>query len=329
MQRILLVKTTSLGDVIHCLPAASDIAALYPQASIEWVVEETYVDIVRLHAAVKRVLPVAVRRWRKSLFSRQTRAEISAFRRSLASEGYDRVIDVQGLAKSALIARMALGECHGLDRTSAREWIAALMYHKRHAVSWELDAVARNRTLVGDALGYTLRGAPDYGIAAAPANFDWLPAAPYCVCLSGTTDAAKLWPEDRWGELGQHVRAAGMACVLPAGTAAEQKRAERIAQAIGSGAVAAPDLDLGQLAGVLSGAALAIGVDTGLTHLAAALGRPTVGIFCGTSPAATGVIASRACNVGDVARTPTSRAVWDAAVALIGAGVAVSNALAL
>ena len=329
MQRILLVKTTSLGDVIHCLPAVTDIAVLYPQASIDWVVEETYMDIVRLHAGVSRVLPVAVRRWRKSLFSRQTWEEIAAFRRSLAPAGYDRVIDVQGLAKSALIARMAVGERHGLDRASAREWIAALTYHQRHAVSWDLDAVARNRTLVGNALGYAVRGAPDYGIAAAPLAFDWLPAAPYCVCLSGTTDAAKLWPEDRWVELGQHIRDSGLACVLPAGTGAEQKRAQRIALTIGSSAVVAPELGLGQLAGLLAGAALAIGVDTGLTHLAAALGRPTVGIFCGTSPAATGVIASGACNVGDVAKTPTPQAVWDAALALTGSMAASAPVVAL
>ena len=162
------------------------------------------------------------------------------------------------------------------------------------------------------------RGAPDYGICAAPASFEWLPAEPYCVCLTGTTDAAKLWPEEGWGVLGRYLRAAGMACVLPAGTAAEQMRAERIAVAIGGAALVAPELDLGAMAAVLAGAALAIGVDTGLTHLAAALGRPTIGIYCGTSPGATGVIGACVRNVGDVAKTPAPAAVWEAALALTG-----------
>ncbi|MBL8386132.1 MAG: lipopolysaccharide heptosyltransferase I [Burkholderiales bacterium] len=319
MQRILLVKTTSLGDVIHCLPAASDIARLYPEAAIDWVVEETYVDVVRLHPAIARVLPVAVRRWRRSLRARQTRDEFAAFRQQLAQAQYDRVIDVQGLAKSAFLARLATGERHGLDRASAREWIAALTYHRRHHVPWTLGAVARNRQLVGDALGYAPQGAPDFGIAAAPARFDWLPASRYCVCLTGTTDVAKLWPEERWGELGRDLAAAGWRCVFPAGTDGERARAGRIAAAVdasGAAAVVAPAASLGELAGVLAGADLAIGVDTGLTHLAAALGRPTVGIYCGTSPRATGVIGTRVCNVGDVAKTPTSAAVRDAAASL-------------
>jgi heptosyltransferase-1 len=328
MQRILLVKTTSLGDVIHCLPAVTDLIALYPQAEVEWVVEETYVDVVRLHPAVRRVIPVAVRRWRKRLFQPATRAEIAAFRGALRPEGYDCVIDAQGLAKSALLACAARGQRHGLDRASAREWVAAFAYHRAHAVPWTLDAVARNRQLVGDALGYVPQGAPDFGISAAPAAFPWLPPAPYYVCLTGTTDAAKLWPEERWGVLGRCLAEAGWRCVLPAGTEVENKRAERIAAAIGAcpdgtpAAVVAPASTLAELAGVIAGAGLAIGVDTGLTHLAAALGRPTVGIYCGTSPGATGVTGRRACNVGDVARTPAPDAVCAAVARVTGAGLA-------
>lgn len=321
MQRILLVKTTSLGDVIHCLPAATDIAALFPRAHIDWVVEETYVDVVRMHPAIARVLPVAMRRWRRHLALRATRAELAAFRAALAVQEYDCVIDAQGLAKSALLARMARGVRHGFDRASAREWIAALAYQHAHAVPWTLDAVARNRTLVGDALGYVPRGAPDYGISAVPADAPWLPSTPFCVCLTGTTDSAKLWPEERWGALGRRLADAGMACVLSSGTETEFKRAERIAAAIGASAVVAPALSLGELARLLAGADLAVGVDTGLTHLAGALGRPTVGIYCSTSPRATGVIAACARSVGEVARTPTADAVAEAALALAGEAV--------
>jgi heptosyltransferase-1 len=329
MRRILLVKTSSLGDVVHCLPAATDIAIHYPGCRIDWVVEETYADIVALHPAVSRVLPVAVRRWRKSLLKRGTASQIASFRAQFDADGYDRIIDVQGLAKSALIARMARGERHGLDRASAREWVAALTYHRVHAVPWTLDAVARNRNLVGSALGYAARGAPDYGIRATRAAFAWLPDGAYGVLLTGTTDAAKLWPEDRWSALGRRLRDAGLACVLPAGTETERRRAERIAVEIGAAgaaAVVAPPLSLKELAQVLAGAALAVGVDTGLTHLAAALGRPTTGVYCGTSPAATGVVGARAGNVGDVARTPGADAVWNLARTLLDAALAEATA---
>ena len=326
MQRILLVKTTSLGDVIHCLPAASDIAVHFPRASLDWVVEETYVDVVRLHPAVGRVLPVALRRWRKHLLGRDTRDELIAFRRMLGSEPYDRVIDVQGLIKSALLARMARGEHHGLDRASAREALAALTYQRRHAVPWTLDAVARNRILVGAALGYVPRSLPDYGIHVDPGGFDWLAPGRYCVCLTGTTDAAKLWPEERWRELGVMINAAGMRCVLSHGTEAEMQRARRLQSVIGD-ALVTPSLGLSEMARLLAGATLAVGVDTGLTHLAGALGRPTIGIYCGTSPRATGVIAASARNVGDIAKTPGATAVWQTACDLLAAAREARTAL--
>jgi len=319
MQRILLVKTTSLGDVIHCLPAVSDIAALYPGARLDWVVEEPYAGIVALHPGVARALPVAVRRWRKSLATRGTWDEISAFKRQLDHEGYDRVIDAQGLIKSALLARLAKGERHGLDASSAREGIATRTYRHRHHVPWTLDAVARNRRLLGESLGYQVRGEPRYGIAVAPARFDWLPARPYCMLLTGTADGAKLWPQERWLELAGLAAQAGYFCLLPHGSPAEEARAARIAQALGDNAALVPRMALTELAGVLSGAALVVGLDTGLTHLAAALDKPTVGIYCGSRPAETGVIARRAVSVGDVAATPTAGAVWEAAMGLLAA----------
>lgn len=318
MQRILLVKTTSLGDVIHCLPAVSDVAAHFPKAQIDWVVEEPYAGIVTLHPAVARAVPVAMRRWRKSLVSRGTWQEMSAFKRELAIEGYDRVIDAQGLIKSALLARLAKGERHGLDASSAREGIATRTYMHRHHVPWTLDAVARNRRLLAQAIGYTTpRGEPDYGIHVATAGFDWLPTAPYCVLLTGTSDATKLWPEESWLECAQLAAQAGYACVLPHGSATEEARAARIAAPVGG--VLMPRLALPQLAQVLAGAALVLGLDSGLTHLAAALDRPTVGIFCGSRPQDTGVIAKYAANVGDVGRIPAAPAVWDAARTLLAA----------
>ena len=320
MQRILLVKTTSLGDVIHCLPAVSDIAAHFPGARVDWVVEEPYAGIVALHPAVTHALPVAVRRWRKSLLARATWDEIGAFKRRLAPEGYDRVIDAQGLIKSALLALMARGERHGLDAASAREGIATRTYQFRHHVPWTLDAVARNRRLLGLALGYEApRGEPRYGIHVARADFDWLPRGRYCMLLTGTADGAKLWPEERWPELARLAVAAGYTCLLPHGSSTEEARAARIAAPLGEAGMLVPRMALTELARVLAGADLVVGLDTGLTHLAAALDRPTVGVYCGSRPAETGVIARRAVSVGDVAATPSAAAVWEAALGLVAA----------
>lgn len=312
MQRILLVKTTSLGDVIHCLPAVTDLAAHYPGVRLDWVVEEPYAGIVGLHPAVTNVLPVAMRRWRRSLASRGTWDEIGRFRRLLAHEGYDRVIDAQGLVKSALLARLAKGERHGLDKSSAREGIVTRSYRHRHHVPWTLDAVARNRRLLGLSLGYTPRGEPRYGIAMPPVRAAWMPPGPYRMLLTGTADGAKLWPEERWLELARLAKDEGHTCLLPHGSAAEEARAARVAAVLGDRGVLVPRQGLKDLAGVLAGAELVIGLDTGLTHLAAALDRPTVGIYCGSRPAETGVIAARARNVGDLAATPDAATVWQA-----------------
>jgi len=318
MQQILLVKTTSLGDVIHCLPAVSDLAVHFPGARLDWVVEEPYARIVTLHPAVSRAVPVAVRRWRKSLMARGTWHEISAFKRQLAVDGYDCVIDAQGLVKSALLARLARGPRHGLDASSAREALATRTYEFRHHVPWTLDAVTRNRRLLGAALGYTPRGEPHYGIQVAPADLPWLPHAggapqPYGVLLTGTSDAAKLWPEQQWLACARQAAAAGLACVLPHGSDAELARVRRIAAELGDAAVIAPAQSIADLARVLAGAALVIGLDTGLTHLGAALERPTVGIYGGTRPADTGVVARRARSIGDLGAAPDAAQVWTAA----------------
>ncbi|HEY4371151.1 MAG TPA: lipopolysaccharide heptosyltransferase I [Burkholderiales bacterium] len=318
MQRILLVKTTSLGDVIHCLPAVTDIAAHFPGVRLDWVVEEPYAGIVALHPAVSNVVPVAMRRWRRSLASRGTWAEIGGFKRLLAREGYDRVIDAQGLMKSALLARLAKGERHGLDKSSAREGLATRTYRFRHHVPWTLDAVARNRRLLGLSLGYTPRGEPRYGIEVAPKRAVWMPSGPYCMLLTGTADGAKLWPQERWLVLARLASDAGYHCLLPHGSSTEEARAARIAETLAGRAVLVPRQSLTELSGVLAGSALVIGLDTGLTHLAAALGRPTVGIYCGSRPAETGVIAAQARNVGDLAATPEAGAVWSAAQELLG-----------
>jgi len=300
MPRILFVKTSSLGDVVHQCPAASDAARGIPQARIDWVVEDAFAGVVRMHANVARVIPVAVRRWRSALWRPAVWREIAAFRRSLQGERYDAIVDTQGLLKSALISSLASGTRHGMDRASAREPLAARFYDRTHFVPRGLHAVERNRRLTAAALGIALPSAIDYGLRAAAAPAQKLPAA-YSVLLTMTSRADKLWPEARWIELG---RALALPVVLPWGGAEEHSRAERIARGVGQ-AVVPGMMMLEELAQVLAGARNVVGLDSGLTHLAAALGVPAVAIFCGSDPALTGLYGTpRAANVGARGRPP-------------------------
>lgn len=304
MQRILLVKTSSLGDVVHNLPVAGDIRAAFPGAAIDWVVEEPLAAVPRLHPAVARVIPVALRRWRRSPLSGRTRAQFRAFARELRRERYDAVIDTQGLVKSAIIARLARGTRHGLDFRSAREPLR-VFYHSVHAVPWALHAVERNRLLAARALGYAVPGGVDYGIAAALARPAWAPQRDYAVLVHSTSAAAKLWPVERWVELGAALGARGVESVLPWGAAAERARAQDIARRVPR-AVVAPPLSLAEVAALLATARAVVGVDTGLTHLACALKVPTVGLYCATDPAATGLHGSaRAASLGGIGVQPS------------------------
>jgi heptosyltransferase-1 len=300
MRRILFVKTSSLGDVVHQCPAVTDAARGIPEASIDWVVEDVFAGVARMHANVARVIPVAVRRWRTALWRPAVWREITAFRRSLGAERYDAVIDTQGLLKSALITRLSRGTRHGMDGASAREPLAARFYDRTHRVARGLHAVERNRCLTAAALGIDLAPPVDYGLRPGATPAVKLPAS-YSVLLTMTSRADKLWPEARWVELG---RALALPVVLPWGSAEERSRAERIGRGIGQAIVPAK-MSLGELAQVLGHSRNVVGLDSGLTHLAAALGVPAVAIFCGSDPALTGLYgAPRAANVGAPGRAP-------------------------
>ena len=301
---ILLVKTSSLGDVIHALPAITDLKAVHADARLDWVVEGSLMPITRLHPGVNDVIPVAIRRWRRAWWRSTVRDEIRAGVRRLQAQTYDAVIDAQGLLKSALIALAARGTRHGLDFHSAREPLA-MFYQRTYRISWDLHAVERNRLLFARALGYDVPQRCDYGLRAAPRKFDWLAAGAYAVFLHATSGDDKLWDESSWVELGAAANSDGVTCVLPWGSAVERERSLRIASHLRA-AVVPPALSLEDVAGLLAGAKMVVGVDTGLTHLAAALGVPTVGIYIATDPAATGIYqCARAANVGEIGLAPS------------------------
>ena len=322
MSNILLIKTSSLGDVVHNLPVVSDIRARFPRARIDWVVEEAYADIVGMHPGVRRVIPVALRRWRANLLKPAHWREFGRFRHALAGMRYDFVVDTQGLIKSALLARAASGTRHGYAAACARESAAARLYDVTHVVRGDLHAVVRNRRLAALALGYEAPATLDYGIAA-PEGAAPIEQSPYCVLLHATSRADKLWPEPAWVRLGRELARQGFTPVLPWGNAAEHARSARLAQAL-PGSLVPPALDIPAVAALLAGARAVIGVDTGLAHLAVALGRPVVALYCGTNPGLTGVYAGQGApvrNVGGVQMVPEPDEVL-AALGQIAEGIA-------
>lgn len=290
MAAILLVKTSSLGDVIHNLPVVTDIKRRFPGVEIHWVVEEAFADIPRLHPGVKRVIPVAIRRWRKRLFNWKTWDEISVFRHNLTNTAYDLVIDTQGLLKSALVTRYAIGHRTGFDSKTAREPIASWFYDQKFNIPTDQPAVERNRQLAGAALDYNPGKQLKYGLEVEPLITDWLPSSPYVVMLTATSRDDKLWSEDYWILICRLFEQAGIPCIFPWGSPTEQARAQRIAGYL-TNAVIPPSMTIAELAGLLKGSLCVIGVDTGLTHLAVAVNVPTVAIFCASDPSKTGVYA--------------------------------------
>lgn len=284
-----MVKTTSMGDVVHTLPAASDMLAQVPGLQLDWLVEAPFAAIPRLHPGVRRVLPLAWRKWRRQLFARATWSAMAALRSELRREPYDLVLDFQGLLKSALWARQAIGPVAGYDRRSAREPAAAVLYQRRAAVARDLHAVQRCRLLAAAHLGYALpAGAPDFGLRAPAPG--WQTPARYAVLIPGASRPEKLWPEARWVTLGRRLLDVGLTPVVLWGSEAEQVQAERIAA--GCDGSVPPFLKVDAMAAVLAGAQQVVGLDTGFTHLAAAFGRPTVGIYCDHEPGLAGLTGS-------------------------------------
>jgi len=309
--RVLFVKLSSLGDVVHHFPAVTDLARALPGAHIAWAVEEAYADLIGLHPAVARVIPVGLRRWRKQWLHPSSWREVSATRRTIAAEPWDYVVDTQGLVKSATVARWARGPRFGADRTSARERVAARSYDVALPVPRTMHAVERNRLLVAQVFGYPVESSADYGLRRPAAPPTWAPADPYVVLLQAASHARKRWPEARWIELGQRLVAHGVAAVIPGGTQAEREAASRMAAAI-PGAITAPSMGLQEAAALLSHARAACGVDTGLTHLAAALDVPTIGLYVATRPELTGLHAANVINLEGSPGGPTVEQVAEA-----------------
>lgn len=294
--RVLVVKTSSLGDVIHTLPALTEARAAIPDVRFDWVVEEAFAEVPAWHPAVDRVIPVALRRWRRDWGKAWRSGQPRAFLKQLRERNYDRVIDAQGLLlKSGILAACARGPRAGFDRDSAREPWVSWTYKRRHAVARELHAVERIRRLFALELGYGQPElAPDYGIRAPGRPVD--PDRPYLLFLHATTWPSKHWPVHYWAELAHLAQGAGYRVLFPWYSPEDRLQAERIMAAADCGELM-PREDLSGLAAWLGGTAGVVGVDTGLAHMAAAVGAPALTLYGPTRVDLTGAVGARQRNL--------------------------------
>ncbi|VFP88462.1 lipopolysaccharide heptosyltransferase RfaC [Candidatus Erwinia haradaeae] len=277
---VLMIKTSSMGDVIHSLPALTDARLAFPNMHCEWVIEENFSEIPTWHPAVSHVIPVAIRRWRKNWFKNLIRKERINFKHALQYRSYDAVIDAQGLIKSAaLISRFATGTKHGGDIYSIREPVASWWYDKRYAINKNQHAVQRIRSLFAKSLNYTLPTTiGDYGILQHFKKNQPIKTNDYLVFLHATTKDKKQWPEMHWRTLINSLQPERVMIKLPWGTHNEFLRAQRLAQGL-SYVEVLPKLMLKEIAHILIGAKAIVSVDTGLSQLAAALNCPNITLY--------------------------------------------------
>lgn len=308
-KRILIVRTSSLGDLVHMLPAISDIARHVPGAHIDWIVEEGFAEVPSWHPAVHEVIPVAHRRWRKSWWAPQTRAERAALRRDLDARRYDIVLDMQALMKSVWLVRQTHGERHGLDRRSAREPLASFFYDVRHTVEFWQPAVTRQRTLAASAFGYQYEGEPDFGLGRFTSGAQ---VGSCAVVMPSASRDDKLWPAGHWHMVFDRLQEHGLALRLLAGNEREARRAGELIDGR-KGAEVLPHMKLEDVARVLASARIMVGLDSGLTHLSAGLGRPTIGIYKASTPVRTPLQGSSyTASLGERGSEPSAETVLSA-----------------
>ncbi|HWH81936.1 MAG TPA: lipopolysaccharide heptosyltransferase I [Burkholderiaceae bacterium] len=281
--RVLIVKLSSLGDVVHAMPVVHDIRAAHPEVLIDWVVEPGFAPLVRRVDGVHTVIECALRRWSAAWWTGAVRAEWRAFRAQLREAAFDAVLDLQGLTKSALIARQARlapgGLRYGLaNRTdgASHEPPARWLVDRAIRIAPRTHALDRSRELAARALGYAASGPPVFGLRAA---HDAAAGTPTLALVHGTSRDDKLWPEAHWIELGRRAIAQGWRVALPHAGAEELARAQRLAAALGDAAEVWPALSLDAVVDRLAQTQGVIGVDSGLSHIAVALDLPHVQVY--------------------------------------------------
>ena len=289
--RVLIVKVSSLGDIIHTLPAVTDAYHAHRDLVFDWVVEENFVEVPGWHPAVDKVIPVAIRRWRRNLLRAWRSGEFRRFRESLQGEHYDLVIDAQGLIKSGIISRLSRGLSIGLSNRTIREPLATVFYNKVYSVPWTEHAVDRVRQLFARALQHRYnRERVDYGLSKAKfADGQSHTDRPSVLFLHGTSWVTKHWPDQYWRHLAAMATNFGYQVLVPWGDDLEKQRACFIAEG-NPGVRVLDSLSLSGLAEQIARASGVIAVDSGLGHLAAALSKPTLSLYGPTDPRRSGTL---------------------------------------
>jgi heptosyltransferase I len=310
--RILVVRMTSMGDVILTLPAVTDMLAHVSNLTVDWLVEKPFAPVVAMHPGVNRVITVAWRKWRAKLHQPEARASLRETWRELRLEQYDAVLDFQGqLAKGVLFGSMARGPLMGFERAGLREPLAAIFYRRHAKANVTTHLVERSRQMAAQLLGYSIgTSAPHYGIQATDTSWQ-CPLSNYVVFNPFSSRAAAAWDERSWHVLGTTLRSQGIGCVILWGSKQEEVLAKRMAVSID--ALVPPFLTVAQAGNLLKGARAVVGLCTGFTHLAAALEVPCVDIHCDFDPAQVGAVGPAfIANLGNVGAPPTLEQVQDA-----------------
>ncbi|WMW79261.1 lipopolysaccharide heptosyltransferase I [Undibacterium cyanobacteriorum] len=323
--KILLIRVSSLGDVLHNMPVIDDIKAHYPDAEIDWVVEEAYVNLVKLQPKVRKVIPYAQRRWRKSLGKQETRAEIKHFYRSLREEAYDLILETQGLLKTGIIMGMArksptgkkVGLANGTEG-SGYEALSRIFHDQSVATDKRCHAVQRGRIVAAAALGYELKTPASFGLQKQDLTPAWMPQGPYVVFFHATAGESKKWARNNWIKTARDLQVTGLPILLPWGNDAEKQEAEAMAAQM-SNATVLPKLSMQEATVLAQRAALVIGVDTGLVHIAAAYETPTIELYCDSPRWKTeGNWSPKIINLGDKGMPPSVAEVEIAFEKLLG-----------
>ena len=289
--RVLIIKLTSMGDLMHAFPAITDMAARYPNLEIDWVVDEGFAEVPLWHPSVKRVITTAHRRWKKNLVSCYRKGEFQQFYRTLNADDYDVVVDLQSNLKSAVVSWLRKDKVHGYDRHTCRERPAHWAYGQHYHVALRQHAIERQRELMAKILGYVKpETQPDYGIDLHACQLpDISLPENYVVCVHNASWPTKLWPQECWQQLIERVANKGYRVLLPCGNHQEYERAQRIADTHAC-AIALPKMSLNQTAAIIQGAKAAVCSDTGLAHMTAVTNTPSITLYAVTDTVLIGTV---------------------------------------
>lgn len=296
--RVLIIKMSSMGDIIHTLPAVTDAIIAIPHIQFDWVVEEAFTEIPKWHKQVQQIIPIALRRWRKNIWSAIQDGEIKQFYTQLRAQEYDFVLDAQGSVKSAITTRLSRGRRLGMDKDSVRESLAYLAYQQTFSVPWQQHAIHRSRQLFAKALKYPLpETLPDYEINKENLSQTKIELPKdYLIFIPNTSSPTKHWPNHSWFLLLEEMTRQGVSVFIPWGNEDERENANRLANKNPLAQVL-PYLNLNEMAAVISHAKAVVAVDTGLSHLSAALEVPTIVLYGPTNPEWIGTIGPSQCHI--------------------------------